>query len=275
MICKSINYHTILSDECSDVIALHRQVFPHQEVVRSIYACRGVARYLASLIAFPKWQREHMLWGAWVRDRLVGYAYFRALPGVFHLNNIAISPEYQGRDIGDALWAYFIQTARERGYRQVSLDVASENERALRWYRRKGLRITATTWVYEKPVQRTAYNIEAVKLLDWEQAEAWQMAYGFSHFRLVYGEKCWTIGRLGKDYYRLDQLLPAEVEGILAHIDSSRRLLLNSSKRIAASSPWSKVDVSFRMYGEVGRDTYDDSGFPKAGRDGHGGRSAS
>jgi ribosomal protein S18 acetylase RimI-like enzyme len=190
-VLPEIAFRPVQPDECCQVVALHRRVFSPEQVARTIYASSRVDLYLANLLAFPQLQRGHMLWGAWDGDNLVGYAHSKALPETWHLNYIAVSPEYRGCGIGRMLWAHWVQVGQQRGCRKLSLDVERENQRALDWYRRQGLRIVGTVWMYEKDIKRsTASNHEAgaVRLLDWEQSEAWQLAYGFSEFRLVYRE---------------------------------------------------------------------------------------
>jgi hypothetical protein len=194
-----------------------------------------------------------MLWGAWDGETLVGYAHYRALPDSWHLNNIAILPTYQGCGIGRTLWNCFLETGQERGFQQLSLDTERDNQKALAWYQRLGLCITETSRIYEKSISGKAlshHTTETVQLLDWEAAEAWQEAYGFSRFRLAYQGRTWPVERLGQRYFRVRQPLPAVLESVLSEMDSSRSLLI-VSRQLIHSAELKEVGVSFRMIGQV------------------------
>ncbi|NLG98798.1 MAG: GNAT family N-acetyltransferase [Chloroflexi bacterium] len=217
----------------SQVIRLHRAVFPPEQVARTIYACKGIDRYLASLVAFPRLQREHVLIGAWKQKELIGYAHFRALADSWHLNNIAVHDAYQGQGVGSRLWHEFVESARGRKFRQVTLDVESSNRSAVDWYQRKGLTTVAAVWRYEKVLSSSRELEEGERspqLSGWDQAEAWQAVYGFSQFQLHWEGRDWVIGRIGSSYFKTIGLLPAVVESALCHIDPSRHLLIFSGK---------------------------------------------
>jgi GNAT superfamily N-acetyltransferase len=183
----------------------------------------------------------------------VGYAHYRALPDSWHLNNIAILPTYQGCGIGRTLWNGFLEMGQERGFKQLSLDAERDNQQALAWYQRMGLRITETVRIYEKSLSGKAvshHTVETVQLLDWEAAEAWQETYGFSRFRLAYQGRTWPVERLGEHYFRVRQPLPAILESVLSDIDSSRSLLIVSPQLIH-SAGLKEIGVSFRMVGQL------------------------
>ncbi len=228
-----IRLQIIPASHFPQLIRLHREVFPREQVACTIYGCKGIARYLASQVAFPQFQREHVLWGAWEGKRLIGYAHFRGLPASWHLNNIAVHPGYQGRGAGRRLWQRFIDTARQRQFGTITLDVESDNRPVIDWYRRQGLEITGEVYRYEKeleggvsPSGSPGEAQHSPRLEGWDQAEAWQAAYGFSQFEIEWGGELWAIGRLGRRYFKVGRRLPGEVEAALAQIDPARRLLV-------------------------------------------------
>ena len=250
---SDVALHRIQPDQCPQVVALHRAVFSPKRVARTIYASPGVGRYLASLLAYPQWQKDHALWGAWDGENLVGYAHFRALPESWHLNYIAVLPDHQGCGIGRMLWEQWNRIGQRLGYSLVSLDVDHEDQIALDWYERRGLHIVETAWTYEKrrgAATLCTHGATTVSLLDWDQAEASQRTYGFSRFRLGNETGVWTIGRLGKCYFRTVGTLPIELEAVLLKIDAARRLLAVSSVSLFDAN-LHQVGVSFRMRGSV------------------------
>lgn len=232
---SAITFRPVRADECSDVVRLHRDVFHPSRVARTIYGTAHVDRYLANLIAFHNLQQEHVIWGAWDGQVLVGYAHCRGLPESWHLNNVAVLPSHQGLGIGRALWARFLEGGERAGYRRFSLDVEHDNVRALNWYQKQGFRATHRVWMYERDITATPLPPEDAgnaRLLDWEKSEAWQAVYGFSEFRLACDGQVWTVGRLGKRYFRVSGRPPLLVERILAGIDPSRRLLIQTSEAL-------------------------------------------
>jgi hypothetical protein len=175
------------------------------------------------------------------------------LPDSWHLNYIAVLPEYQGCGIGRELWEQWIHDGREGGYTRLSLDVEHDNHLALDWYQRRGLYVTGRTWKYEKnidPAVTAASGAARVRLVDWELAEASQLAYGFSQFRLVSEQKVWVVGRLGKRYFRVNGVLPQVLEKVLADIDPARRMLILSSAPLE-SLRLDPVELSIRLEGSL------------------------
>ncbi len=243
-------YRPVQPAECRQVAELHRQVFPPEHTALTVFASPCVDQYLASLIAYPHYQVEHHLVGAWHDSRLVAYAHFRAVAQAWHLNNIAVSADHQGQAIGRVLWEQFVSAGRQRGYKAMSLDVVAGNDRAAAWYQRRGLSVVRTTWWYESELAPGPVPPGAIQLLDWEAAQAWQSAYGFSSFRLVGQDAVWTIGRLGEHYFRCAQPCSAEVQAVLAELDPARRLLVAAEQPMADATR-REVGVSQRMEGQL------------------------
>lgn len=70
--------------------------------------------------------------------RIVGYLGAMFVLDEGHLNTVATTPGEEGRGIARSLMADFIDAARSRGVRRVSLEVAVSNERAQALYRSLG-----------------------------------------------------------------------------------------------------------------------------------------
>lgn len=91
---------------------------------------------------FEASDRECMI-SAFVDGRLVGNVSIRQVSGVRrmrHRANLGISvlKAYWGRGVGSMLMDAAIQTAQSAGYAQIELQVAADNERAIRLYERFG-----------------------------------------------------------------------------------------------------------------------------------------
>lgn len=71
----------------------------------------------------------------------VGFSTFRARP-LINIHDIAVHPDFRGQGIGSALLAAVEQHARELGCCKVTLEVRSDNHRAMDAYARAGFQAT-------------------------------------------------------------------------------------------------------------------------------------
>jgi ribosomal-protein-alanine N-acetyltransferase len=69
---------------------------------------------------------------------VAGYGIMSLVVGEAHLLNICIAPEWQRQGYGRLLLEHFMELARERGARQMFLEVRLSNEAALKLYRESG-----------------------------------------------------------------------------------------------------------------------------------------
>lgn len=252
-----INYRPIDPDQCAAVVQLHRHTFVPARFETTVYASEGIHHYLSSLLQFSEFKHEsnkHFMYGAWDGDKIVGYVHGRALPVFWHLNYIAVAPVYQGYGIGRQLWRKWLQMGQQLGYQRFSLDVEQNNHRARKWYERQGLQEVSMTWLHQKELDDVStvsclVDIrKEVHLRDWENAQAWHAAFGFSMIHLMYHGQEWPVGRLGQRFYRVEGLLPPQIETLLREIDGERQLLITSAQQI----PRLHVrEVSLRMQGDL------------------------
>jgi ribosomal-protein-alanine N-acetyltransferase len=77
----------------------------------------------------------------WVMElsgMVAGYGIMSLVVGEAHLLNICIAPEWQRQGHGRLLLEHFMELARERGARQMFLEVRLSNEAAMHLYRESG-----------------------------------------------------------------------------------------------------------------------------------------
>jgi len=67
---------------------------------------------------------------------------------VYYIAHLSILPEVRGRGLGTRLLMNAFDSAREQGYRQCQLDVASDN-RSVSFYRRMGMELISETRVIQ------------------------------------------------------------------------------------------------------------------------------
>jgi ribosomal protein S18 acetylase RimI-like enzyme len=104
---------------------------------------------IAADVAGEYWAAQHFLsdrprkWelssAAWQGGTPVGYAIVSERgPGHAHLHHFMLAPAARGCGLGSRLAQFMIELAKGQGYRQLTLKVAADDQRALRFYRRLG-----------------------------------------------------------------------------------------------------------------------------------------
>ncbi|WP_309081266.1 ribosomal protein S18-alanine N-acetyltransferase [Zhihengliuella sp.] len=79
-------------------------------------------------------------WVAEVDGEIVGYCGMMCVLPIADVQTIAVVPEQEGHGIGSALLTGLIEEARDRGARDVLLEVRADNPRAQALYERFGFR---------------------------------------------------------------------------------------------------------------------------------------
>ena len=88
---------------------------------------------------------------------LVGYAGLARFPDEATVQNIAVRPEAQGSGLGARLLDALLSEAADAGLDTVGLEVAVDNEPALRLYRRRGFRVVGRRRGYYQPSGTDAF----------------------------------------------------------------------------------------------------------------------
>ena len=84
---------------------------------------------------------------------LVGFSSFKARP-LLNIHDIAVRPEFRGQGVGRRLLAAAEEHARDAGYCKVTLEVRSDNDRAMRAYRAAGFQSTQPeTWFWSRALE--------------------------------------------------------------------------------------------------------------------------
>ena len=83
-------------------------------------------------------RRGRLYRAAWDGDELAGYIGFLMVDDEAHMTTIATAPAYQRAGVATALIVDAMGTLRTMGIRQVSLEVAANNDKAQSLYRRFG-----------------------------------------------------------------------------------------------------------------------------------------
>ena len=235
----AMEYRTLMPEDAERVAALHRLAVPEGERDMTVFGSPRLEAYLGALLAFPEFRGEHLFLGAVANGELMAYCHCRSLPNRWHLNYIAVHPAHQCRGVGRELWGRWLERGRQAGAATVSLDVLPSNARAAEWYRRRGLRTVSTTWMcYAEQVGTGApgdpAGLAQMKVLGWEDAEAWQQAYGFSRFRVEIAGRAWDVGRLPAQYVTVADEFPARLYPVITMLCPGRRMLVTTMREEVA-----------------------------------------
>lgn len=217
----------IKADHLDSLLYVHFNSFATDYINRSIYASPLVKNYLRYLFEISNSLQNDCLLGAWLKNTLLGYIHFKKLDQYWHLNYIAILPDYQSRGIGRLLWNAGIDVGKARGLSEISLDVEENNYFALNWYMRQGLSATNSKWLYTKKLAFSKNDICDFSILNWPEAESMQNSFGFSKFMLLIAGKKYEIGRMG-NFFNLSFFPDDKTENVLYQIEGGRELLINS-----------------------------------------------
>lgn len=214
---RKVVYSELRSAHASAVCEVHRAAFPPEHIARSIFCSPGVGNYLSDILSAAETTyeagREHEFVGAFVEGRLVGYAHLRQLAGSWHLNQVAVHPEYQGHGVGRRLVEIWYQRGQQRGCSLLSLDVDAENLRAFKWYQRLGFQIVSSLALYESSVTSDDHfpprQTDDI-LLNWEEAMETKQRYGFAILRFAFQGRTYDVGWLGS-FLKLRTAVPPPV----------------------------------------------------------------
>jgi GNAT superfamily N-acetyltransferase len=164
------------------------------------------------------------------RGDAAGVVEFRTFGGGAFLNHIAVAPSFRGRGCGRLLLRSAAKDfLAQHPARRVLLDVDPSNAVAYEWYSRLGFVPFGETYWQLGEIQRQPARAGAV--LGLAHAEAMHRRFGFSQLRIETHRDIRDAGRLGREYFRLDQTAWDDpgVHAALRLLDAKRRILLVTS----------------------------------------------
>jgi len=192
-----------------------------------IYGCKGATTYIANQITAGAKVSKSVYYVAQDADRIVAALELCRGPQMLHLNYIGVEAAQQGKRIGSRLLCEAIRLSGI-GVGKFSLDVFDDNPRAMNWYQHLGLKVQQSSDIVEvRTVGKTMDN--AAFLADIPQADLCQACFGFSKFTLVTARQSYTIGRIGDDWYRLNDqngVDDSDLFRALSVLDPHRRIFL-------------------------------------------------
>lgn len=123
-------------DAAHEIVAIHRHAFPAEVLRYSIYASKKIDAFVAAQLQ----KSDNWFLGAYLSDRLFGYAHIRALNDRAHLNYIVVSEAYRKQGLGGKLLERLQSDAKNQGFQSITLDAPAGNRTIRSWYESKGFR---------------------------------------------------------------------------------------------------------------------------------------
>jgi ribosomal protein S18 acetylase RimI-like enzyme len=215
--------------DASHIVGLFRNGFSREITSRTIYGPAGAAAYVRAQISVLENRSRSIYFVAEAANRIEGALELLRSPHNLHLNYIAVTSRLQGQGIGKLLLKKAIMlTGTTSG--EITLDVFPDNARAYRWYRGLGFTSLQTSHFLGIPAPHGT-NAPCGYIPDLPQADLCQRRFGFSQFTVVTAGHAHLIGRLGKEWFRMNSLAcmeEPEVFAILRMLDSHRRIFVIS-----------------------------------------------
>lgn len=162
-----------------------------------LYCQEGIAEFLRDRIQFPSLAVGRTCLVAVVRRRVVGFAEWTTTPrGGHHLSHLCVGRDVWGTGVGRTLMRVSIDGLGAD--EEVTLDVFTHNERALRLYRRLGLgqEDAASTWV-RADISDGPWDAERVAVVPAVAQVASLQRYGFGTFEGRLGKRAFTADLMG------------------------------------------------------------------------------
>ncbi len=243
-----------ISSESEVIERLHRRAFlsdPHEYLSGSIFVSAKISKYLSKVIEGNLYHHEcdgNLFLVAYFADTLAGYLSGRFLSQSFHINYIAVDPEFQGKGVARSLLTHLEEYCHHiLNVNSLSLDMHISSDAAFRLYKKWGFVAKYSTYVYPASIESCTLQECSFEIVNWLDAEAWQHTYGFSKVRLsLNNSEVLNVGRLGDDYWRIDATTYLQHSGLpyaLKAIDANRSKILISSEKIIANFPQPEVTV--------------------------------
>jgi ribosomal protein S18 acetylase RimI-like enzyme len=222
-----IELRDAVAEDAAAIVGLIRSSFAPASLEMTIYGCEGIDDYVRALIEAEPRGADTRFTVAVANGAPVGVVEMRQLPDRLFCNYIAVSRDARSRGLGTALLGAGIAAARRPGQLMLELDVFDDNEPAIAWYRGLGFgESSRVEWRVLPPPGGD--RASAAPVGGWAQALASQRAFGFSEVSIQGAVGGYTVGLLGREWFRLTD--PAALEdpalGATLHtLDPERSLL--------------------------------------------------
>lgn len=223
----------------------------------TIYSCDGYKKYLQFILGGKRSFLVNRFYGIYQNDILLGFIEWRKYNNFVILNNIFISKEYKGKELGKKLFNTWKVLYKERSFDFIYLDVFKSNSVALNWYKKIGFQIE-----YEKIWAEFKYDLldnndiiakDKIIINNYPQTEVILSNFEFANYSIMTSLDEYKIGVLKNRYfviYSIKSLFDKELMYALAGVNKKNKILVcfNSNKEPDYSVQNEKMIIRERSY---------------------------
>ena len=211
------------------IAGLTKLGFKQELLSAMIYGCDGIVSFLERQISIPIQIADTVFIVAENDGVVIGFVEFRIYYKSFFLNYIGISPQARKQGLATNLLGQAALMVRTKHHKKLSLDVFSDNVAANNWYEKLGFIAEFKAGWYKISQSDICEGInEEAKVSGYSQSSLCYNEFGFSQFTLTSAIGTYSIGMLGKDWFKVSQIeLFSDASALytLYLIDSSRSIL--------------------------------------------------
>ena len=137
----NVNDISRLLDLLSEVLEIHAKLRPDLFI-------SGTTKYSKEDLDLMLKDENKIIFVASIDDYVVGYAMCEIqIPShnmyaikILHLDDLCVDEKYRHQGVGEALYDKVVETAKEIGCYEITLNAWPGNEAALKFYKKKGLK---------------------------------------------------------------------------------------------------------------------------------------
>jgi ribosomal protein S18 acetylase RimI-like enzyme len=121
-----------------------------------------------------------------LNDEIVGLGLLSIRGARGWVSSVGVAPEYRGRGLGEALMCWLMDEARARGVQWMWLEVLTQNEPAIRLYRKLGFQSIRQLFILSRPTDAPRPARPGVRVIELPFERTWPF---FDRFHGV--RPCW------------------------------------------------------------------------------------
>ena len=207
---STIRYTPAAPKHVPAVVAMIRENFEPVLIDKTIYGTSGVEAYVASQIVFNSKSaaRSNVSYSVAVKDSgLIGSLILERSNDAVFISYITVKQFARQAGVANQLLTAGLKSL-EYLPDSMMLDVGTHNTIARSWYERLGfVPHSSIDWVeVSQPVPGSQAQHFRPVIVDYPQAEVLQQTFGFSRFGVITPDKSFQVGRIGRNWFRIDSI---------------------------------------------------------------------
>ncbi len=95
---------------------------------------------------------DRQVWIAMVNDEPIGKIQLFTIGNEIYISGFCLVPAYRGQGYGSPILTQTVETLASNGHKNITLEVATNNQNALSLYKNSGFEVTTAYDYYRLPV---------------------------------------------------------------------------------------------------------------------------